>query len=117
MLNFYSVNLDIIKEFRANIPFLSKLKRICLYKHNSDAIVCDISSTAATPKKCYQHLFPPTCRFFFVQKVGDWLDVRDMDGTWRVAQVVRIEGESLRAHFQGYTSRYDEDIRLESSKV
>lgn len=45
------------------------------------------------------------------------MDARDMDGTWRVAQVVRIEGESLRVHFQGFTSRYDEDIRLGSSKV
>ncbi|CAN0539764.1 unnamed protein product, partial [Ectocarpus sp. 8 AP-2014] len=50
-------------------------------------------------------------------KVGDWLDARDSDGTWCVAQVVRIEGESMRVHFQGYHSRYDEDIRVESLKV
>ncbi|CBJ30122.1 conserved unknown protein [Ectocarpus siliculosus] len=49
--------------------------------------------------------------------VGDWLDARDSDGTWCVAQVVRIEGESMRVHFQGYHSRYDEDIRVESLKL
>ncbi|CAM9482017.1 unnamed protein product [Scytosiphon promiscuus] len=49
--------------------------------------------------------------------VGDWLDARDSDGTWCVAQVVRIEGEIMRVHFQGYSSKYDEDIRLESSKL
>eukprot|EP00903_Cladosiphon_okamuranus_P019913 g18301.t2 len=49
--------------------------------------------------------------------VGDWLDARDSDGTWCVAQVVRIETEFLRVHFQGYSSRFDEDIRLESSKL
>lgn len=53
----------------------------------------------------------------FGQKVGDWLDARDSDGTWCVAQVVRIETEFLRVHFQGYSSRFDEDIQLESSKV
>lgn len=53
----------------------------------------------------------------FGRKVGDWLDARDSDGTWCVAQVVRIETEVLRVHFQGYSSRFDEDIRLESSKV
>eukprot|EP00752_Nemacystus_decipiens_P004045 g3704.t1 len=49
--------------------------------------------------------------------VGDWLDARDSDGTWCVAQVVRIETEFLRVHFQGYSSRFDEEIRLESSKL
>ncbi|CAM9701683.1 unnamed protein product, partial [Hapterophycus canaliculatus] len=49
--------------------------------------------------------------------VGDWLDARDSDGTWCVAQVVRIEGETMRVHFQGYSSKYDEDIRLESPKL
>lgn len=50
-------------------------------------------------------------------KVGDWLDARDNDGNWCAAQVVNIEGESLRVHFQGSHSRFDEDLRLESSKV
>lgn len=34
-----------------------------------------------------------------------------------MAQVVRKEVEYLRVHFQGLHSRFDEDIRLESSKV
>lgn len=45
------------------------------------------------------------------------MDARDSDGTWCAAQVVSIEGESLRVHFQGCHSRFDEDLRLESSKV
>ena len=56
-------------------------------------------------------------RSVFGRKVGDWLDARDSDGTWCVAQVVRIEPDFVRVHFQGYSSRFDEDIRLESSKV
>lgn len=56
-------------------------------------------------------------RFSFSSKVGDWLDARDNDGNWCAAQVVNIEGESLRVHFQGYHSRFDEDLRLESPKV
>ena len=63
------------------------------------------------------HVVSQSVCCFFLQKVGDWLDARDSDGTWCVAQVVAIEGDSLRVHFQGYSSRYDEDIRLESSKV
>ncbi len=67
---------------------------------------------------CYEHSAKSTFGVFsFVLKVDDWLDARDSDGTWCVAQVVAIEGDSLRVHFQGYSSRYDEDIGLDSSKV
>lgn len=52
-----------------------------------------------------------------IRQIGDWLDARDSYGNWCVAQVVRIEGETMRVHFQGWTSKFDEDLRLESSKA
>ena len=80
---------------------------------------CDVKNSRAkfTSILPRPHVVSQSVRCFFLQKVGDWLDARDSDGTWCVAQVVAIEGDSLRVHFQGYSSRYDEDIRLESSKV
>lgn len=63
------------------------------------------------------HMYVCFTHSVFAQKLGDWLDARDSDGTWCVAQVVRIETEFLRVNFQGYSSKFDEDIRLESSKV
>lgn len=45
------------------------------------------------------------------------MDVRDNVGNWCVAQVVNIDGEILRVHFEGWNSTFDEDIRMRSSKV
>ena len=80
---------------------------------------CDVKNSRAkfTSILPRPHVVSQSVCCFSLQKVGDWLDARDSDGTWCVAQVVAIEGDSLRVHFQGYSSRYDEDIRLESSKV
>lgn len=83
----------------------SRVPTIALSSRNVELPLAGTSTTAL-----YLH-------FVLVSKVGDWLDARDSDGTWCVAQVVRIEGETMRVHFQGYSSRCDEDIRVESSKV
>lgn len=34
-----------------------------------------------------------------------------------MAQVVNIDGEKLRVHFEGWNSTFDEDIRMGSPKV
>eukprot|EP01022_Parablepharisma_sp_SALTPOND_P031230 TRINITY_DN78_c0_g1_i1.p1 TRINITY_DN78_c0_g1~~TRINITY_DN78_c0_g1_i1.p1 ORF type:complete len:2462 (-),score=272.77 TRINITY_DN78_c0_g1_i1:2173-9558(-) len=41
-------------------------------------------------------------------KVGTYLDVKDTASTWCLAQVIRLSGDVLRVHYDGWSEKYDE---------
>lgn len=84
-----------------------------MYHHFLPAFLASTPSVPLHPRPRYKI----TLLGLYMVKVGDWLDARDNVGNWCVAQVVNIDGELLRVHFQGWNSSFDEDIRLESPKV
>jgi len=50
---------------------------------------------------------------------GDLVDAKDTLGTWRVAEVIEIdsENEKLIIHYTGWPSKWDEDIRMDSTRL
>ncbi len=41
-------------------------------------------------------------------QVGSYLDVKDTASSWCLAQVVKLTGDQLRVHYDGWSEKYDE---------
>lgn len=50
-------------------------------------------------------------------KLNDYVDVFDNFNSWRVAYILDIRGEELKVRFDGWSPKYDETHRVNSSKV
>ena len=43
-------------------------------------------------------------------QAGSYLDVKDTASSWCLAQVVKLSGDQLRVHYDGWSEKYDEVI-------
>jgi len=50
-------------------------------------------------------------------KVGQWVDVIDTMGQWLEAQITKLSVDKVRVHFNGWGSRWDEWISVNSPRI
>jgi len=50
-------------------------------------------------------------------EVGQWIDVKDTIDQWLEAQVIQIRNNQIYVHYNGWGTRWDEWIEMNSSRI
>ena len=88
-----------------NRVFASVCCPVCL--ETSEPVVA-LPCGHAVCEPCFGRLVPPASRQWRSHtQVGDVIDAKDSEGRWFDSRIVAIDGDRVKVHYNGWSSRWD----------